>query len=217
MDALEKRQNFTLLRLFFIQKSRNISDRIAAHIDSTADDMLWKIKHDLEWFNDPKAFYEKEIPFLIENQVRKDMKLIPEFMTQQYTANLYWLHGQLKHMGVQAFNLPFSDYDINSPDHIQDKLNLIDIQKTRLCSRLGTLFVALCLSGFGLGAFVGSMLCGTAAEEFLLSRSKVSKEKIRQVVPAIIDNYKLQMKTRMLGVVAEVDSNIINGLNNIQI
>lgn len=217
MDAIEKQQNFTLMRLLFIQKSRNLSDTIAAYVDSKADDMLWQMNHDLEWCSDPKVFYEKEIPFRIENQVRKDMQQLPELISQQYGANLNWLQSQLKRMGCQTFCIPFSGYSISSPNHLQEKLNLIDMHKTRLYSRLGTLFVALCLSGFGLGAFVGSMLCGTGAEEILLSRSKTSKEKIKQIVPSIIDNYRLQTKARMLGVVAEVDSNIMNELNNIQL
>lgn len=217
MEAIERQQSLTLLKLIFIQKSQNLSDTIAYHIDSKADDMQWQIKHDLEWCSDPKLFYEKEIPFRIENQVRKDLQQIPEIISQQYLVNLSWLQNQLKRMGLQTFNLPFSDYNISTPAHLQEKLNLINIHKTRLCSRLGTLFVALCLSGFGLGAFVGSMLCGTGAEEILLSRSKSSKEKIIQTIPYIIDNYKLQMKSRILGIMAEVDSNIMNELNKIQL
>lgn len=217
MDAIEKQQNFILMKLLFIQKSRNLSDSIATHIDSKAEDLQWQMSHDLEWCSDPKAFYEKEIPFRLENQVRKDMQQMPDAISQQYAVNLNWLQSQLKRMGVQAFSLPFSDYNIMEPKYLQEKLNLIDIHKTRLYSRLGTLFVALCLSGFGLGAFIGSMLCGTGAEEILLSRSKASREKIKQIVPSIIDNYRLQMKARMLGVVAEVDSNIMNELNNMQL
>ena len=217
MEITERQQNFTLLRLLFIQKSRELSEFIAARIDSRAKDVQWQICHDLEWCSDPKAFYEKEIPFRIETQVRKDLEQITNVITQQYAANLDWLQKQLKSMGYQTFYVPFTGYNVTGPNYLQEKLNLIDIHKTRLYSRLGTLFVALCLSGFGLGAFVGSMLCGTGAEEILLSRSKTSRERIKKVVPSIIDNYRLQMKARLLGIVAEVDTNIMNELNNIQL
>ena len=217
MNAIERRQNYILVRLLFIQKSRDLSDAIANLIDSKADDMLWQMYHDLEWCGDPKMFYEKEIPFRIENETRKFLKQMADVIAQKYAFNLNWLQNQLKRIGFQTFYIPFSNYDVNAPKHLQEKLNLIDIHKTRLCSKLGTLFVALCLSSFGLGAFVGAMLCGTGTEEILLSRSKTSKEKIRQIIPTIMDSYKLQMKTRMLAVVANVDSNIMNELNNMQL
>lgn len=217
MNAIEKQKDFTLMRLLYIKKSRDLSDLIAARIDSKGDDMLWQMKHDLEWCGDPKVFYEKEIPFRVENQLRKDMQQIPETIAQQYAVNLNWLQGNLKRLGCQEFCVPLSDYNVATAEYCQEKLNLIDIHKTRLYSRLGTLFVALCLSSFGLGAFVGSMLCGTGAEELLVSRSKTSKEKVMQMVPNIVENYKLQLKAHILGVLAEVDSNIMNELNKVQL
>ena len=205
------------MRLLFVQKSRELSNLISARIESKGDEMLYQMMHDIEWCGDPKMFYEKEIPFRIENQLRKDMQQIPEAIAQQYATNLTWLQGNLKRLGCQNFQIPMSDYNLSTPGYSQEKLNLIDIHKTRLCSRLGTLFVALCLSGYGLGAFVGSMLCGTGAEELLVSRSNTSKEKIKQIMPTIVENYKLQMKAHILGVLAEVDSNIMNELNKIQL
>ena len=216
MNTIEKQKDLTLIKLLFVKKSRELSYNIATYIDTKGDDMQWQMIHDIDWCGNPKAFYEKEIPFRIENQIRKDIQLIPEAIARQYATNLYWLQGNLKRLGCLDFSVPLSDYNVSTSDYYQEKLNLIDIHKTRLYSRLGTLFVALCLSSFGLGAFVGSMLCGTGAEELLLSRSHISKDKIRQVVPTIIENYKLQMKAHILGVLAEVDSNIMNELNKIQ-
>ena len=216
MNAIERQKDYTLMRLLFIQKSRMLSNLIAAQIESKGDGMLWQMMHDIEWCGDPKMFYEKEIPFRIENQLRKDMQQIPETIAQQYTINLTWLQGNLKRLGCKDFRIPMSDYNLSTYDYSQEKLNLINIHQTRLYSRLGTFFVALCLSGYGLGAFAGSMLCGTFAEERLLSRSKASKEKVKQIVPTVIDNYKLQLKAHILGVLAEVDSNIMNELNKIQ-
>ncbi len=217
MNAIETKQNYTLLRLLFMKKGRDLSNLIAARIDSKADDMLCQMMHDIEWCGDPKGFYEKEIPFRIENQLRKDMQQIPELIAQQYATNLTWLQGNLKRLGCQNFTIPLTGYNMTGSEQCQDKLNLIDIHRVRLCSRLGTLFVALCLSGFGLGAFVGSMLCGTGAEELLISKSKSSKEIIKQVVPTIVDNYRLQLKSHVLGVLAEVDSNIMNELKKIEL
>ena len=217
MNTLEKQKDLTLIKLLFVKKSREMSDNIAAYIDTKGDDMQWQIMHDIEWCGNPKSFYEKEIPFRIENQIRKDMQLIPEAIVQQYAKNMNWLLGYLKGVGCKEFNVPLSDYSILTTDYCQERLNLIDIPKTQLYSRLGTLFVALCFSGFGIGAFVGSMLCGTAAEELLLSSSHKSKERIKQIVPTIIANYKLQMKAHILGVLAKVDSNIMNELNKIKL
>lgn len=217
MHAIERQNNLTLLRLLFMKKGRDLSNYIVARIDSKADDMQSQLMHDIEWCGDPKGFYEKEIPYRLENQLRKDMQQITEMIAQQYTSNLTWLQGNLKRIGCRNFSVPLTDYNMISSDHNQEKLNLIDIHKTRLYSRLGTLFVALCLSGFGLGAFVGSMLCGTGAEELLISKSKNSKDTIKRIVPGIVDNYKLQLKANFLGALAEVDSNIMNELNNIQL
>ncbi len=217
MNTIERKQDFMLIKLLFIQKCRNLSEEISSQIDIKADDLLWQMKHDIEWCGDPKAFYEKEIPFRMENQVRKDLTQWTEIMARQYAVNLNWLQEVLRRFGCQHFYIPLSDYNLDTPLHLQEKLNLLDIHKTRLYSRLGTLFVALCLSGFGLGAFVGSMLCGTGAEELLLSRSRRSRESIKLIIPSIVENYRLQMKARLVGVQAEVDSNIMNELNKIQL
>lgn len=217
MNTLERQQDFTLVKLLFVRKGRALSDGISSQIDTKADDMLCQMKHDIDWCGDPKVFYEKEIPYRIEMQVRRDMQQWPEVIARQYAADLNWLQGILKHLGCQYFSIPLYDYNIVAPVHLQEKLNLIDIHKTRLYSRIGTLFVALCLSQFGIGAFVGSMLCGTGAEELLLSRSGKSKESIKQIMPSIVENYRLQMKARILGVLAEVDSNIMNELNKLKL
>lgn len=217
MNSKEIQYNSKLLKLLFMKKSRELSNDISLRIDSKADEMLRQLIHDIEWCSDPRGFYEKEIPYRLECQLSKDMQQIPDLMARQYASNLTWLQGNLKRLGCQDFSIPFTDYNMTGSVGVQDKLNLIDIHKVRLYSRLGTLFVALCLSGFGLGAFVGSMLCGTAAEELMISKSKSSKESIKQIVPLITENYKLQLKAHVFGAMAEVDSNIMNELKRIQL
>ncbi len=208
--------DWMLLKLGMAKKNHELLASIDDYLDERMSDFLRQLHHDVECCNDPKSFYTKEIPYRMENLATSDLRNITKMMSQGFANNLYWLQNNLRHFGVVRFELPFADYSLQSDEHKQESLNLIDIHKTRLYTRVGTLVTAICLSGFGVGFFVGSLLFGTGAEELFLSSSQKSKEKIRAILPDMIDNYKSQIKLHILEAMNGPHSRIINSLTNIQ-
>ena len=207
--------DWMLLKLSMAKKNRELLLSMDDYLDERTSDFLRQLKHDVDHCNDPKSFYEKEIPYRLESLAITDLRHITKMMSRGLTNNLFWLQNNLRNFGVNKFEIPFTSYSLQTNDYEQDKLDLMDIHKTRLYTRAGTLVTAICLSGFGIGFFVGSLLFGTGAEEIFLSRSQKSKEKIIALLPDIVENYKSQLKLHVLEAMANPHSVIINSLNNI--
>lgn len=208
-------ENMTFLKLGIAQKSRELTARLTQSIDAQAEDLYFVLQHDIEWCGDPKAFYEKELPYRLDSIARRDLRHLSEMISQGFTNNLCWLQDNLRRLGIRNFNMDFQDYQLRADGEQYEKLNLIDIHKTKLMARVGTLITAICFSGFGLGVFAASILGGIFVEEGLLSRSKKSKQQILNVLPTIVDNYKEQLKIHIIEAISLPKANIINTLNNI--
>lgn len=210
-----KQIDWMLLKLSMTKKNRDLLASMDEYLDERTLDFLRQLKHDVDYCNDPKSFYEKEIPYRMESLAITDLRHITKMISQGFANNLYWLQNNLRNFGITKLELPFVDYSIHTDDHQQDDLDLMNIHKTKLYTRAGTLVTAICLSGFGVGFFIGSLLFGTGAEEVFLSHSQKSKEKIKSLLPDIVENYKLQLKLHILESMAKPHSIIIETLNNL--
>lgn len=210
-----KQIDWMLLKLSMTKKNRDLLASMDEYLDERTLDFLRQLKHDVDYCNDPKSFYEKEIPYRMESLTITDLRHITKMISQGFANNLYWLQNNLRNFGITKLELPFVDYSIHTDDHQQDDLDLMNIHKTKLYTRAGTLVTAICLSGFGVGFFIASLLFGTGAEEIFLSHSKKSKEKIKSILPDIVENYKSQLKLHILESMAKPHSIIIETLNNL--
>lgn len=209
------RMDWTLLKLSVAKKNRELFAQLDGYLEERASDFLHQLKHDVDGCSDPKSFYEKEIPYRMGSLATTDLRHITKVITSGYTQNLYWLKSSLAAFGIRKFELPFVDYPLRTEDFETSELDLMDIHKTRLYTRVGTIVTALCLSSFGVGVFVGSILFGTGAEEIFISRTKRSKEKIMAILPDIVNNYKLQLKLHVMEAMTQPNAAIINALNKI--
>lgn len=207
--------DWVLLKLAMAKKNRDLEMSMDGYLDERCSDFLRQLKHDVDWCSDPKSFYEKEIPYRMENLATTDLRHITQMMSQGYCNNLYWLQKNLRSFGITKFEMPFKEYSLQSGDYKQGTLDLLDIHKARLYTRAGTLITALCLSGFGTALFIGSILFGAGAEELLFSNSRKSKDKILSILPSIVESYKAQMRLHIVEAINEPCIAIINTLNNI--
>ena len=208
-------EDWMLLKLAMTKKNSDLELMMDKYLEERCSDYLRQLRHDVDCCSDPKSFYEKEIPYRMENFATADMRHLTQMISNSYGNNLYWLQTNLRHYGITKFELPFTEHTLRSGDHKQFPLNLLDIHKTRLYTRAGTLITALCLSGFSAGIFVGSLLIGAASEELLLSHSKKSKKIIIGTLPDIVNNYKSQMRLHIVETLNGPCTTIINALNNI--
>lgn len=206
--------DWILLKLAMTKKNHELEVSMDSYLDERCSDFLRQLKHDVDYCSDPKAFYEKEIPYRMENLAIADLRHIAQMMSQGYCNNLYWLQNHLRRFGIAKFEMPLNKYSVQSSDYKQDTIDLLDIHKARLYTRAGTIITALCLSGFGAAFIVGSILFGTGAEELLFSQSKKSKDKILSILPSIVENYKAQMRLHIIEAINGPCITIINTLNN---
>ena len=207
--------DWMLLKLSMAKKHRELLTSMDEYLEERTLDFLRQLKHDVDCCNDLKSFYEKEIPYRMESLAIADLRHVTKMMSQGFANNLYWLQNNLRNFGISRLELPFVDYSLRTDDHQQEDLDLMNIHKTKLYTRAGTFVTAICLSGFGVGFFIGSLLFGTGAEEVFLSHSKKSKEKIKSKLPDIVENYKSQLKLHILESMAKPHSIIIDTLNNL--
>ena len=206
--------DWMLLKLAMSKKNRELLAPIDNYLDDRCDDLLRQLRHDVECCHDPKSFYEKEIRYRMECCTTTDMRHIINLMAQGFANNLAWLQSSLRSFGITRFELPLANYSMGSDDPKQQMLNLLDIHKANLYTRAGTIFTALCLSGLGVGMFVGSILFAAGANELVLCSAKRSKEKILGQLPAIVGTYKAQMRLHVAEAMTKPCSAIINALNN---
>jgi hypothetical protein len=207
--------DWMLLRLAMAKKNREMEMSIDNYLDERCSDFLRQLKHDVECCSDPKSFYEKEIPYRMENLASSDLRHITTLMSQGFANNLVWLQTNLRRFGISKFEIPFSEYSLVSGDYNQNKLDLLDTHKARLYTRAGTLITVLCLSGYGSAVLIGSILFGAGADELLSSSNKKSKERIIAVLPRIVQAYKSHMRLRIVEAINKPCMTIINTLNNI--
>ncbi len=215
LQKIEQQQSLALVKLGMVEKNNGLRNEILNQVDINADNMLFQLNHDVDLFPDPKVFYEKEIPFRLEKAARIDMPKYSSHITTRLTDNLTWLEATLRKLGVKHFNLPFTDYTVDNGGCRQNQLDLININRTKLLTRVGTLITALCFMDMGITAFGVSILLGTTAEQFLLSRCDKSREKIKEVLPDIVDDYSNQMKMHLMESISKPNTMIINSLKDL--
>lgn len=210
------RADWTLLKFGITRKNRELLMSVENYLEERSSDILRQLMHDVECCCDLKSFYEKEIPYRMQTWATMDLRHITKMMSQGFANNLYWLQTSLRQFGISRFEIPFTNYSLTADGYKQEPLDLMDTHKSRLYMRAGTLITAVCLSGFGIGVFIGSLLVGTGAEEYFFLNTQKSKQKVSALLPDIVYNYKSQMKMHILEAMARPNSEIINTLNNIQ-
>lgn len=210
-----QKNDMMLLSLTLTKRNRELTTRLVSYMDDRGEDLNRQLCHDADCWSDPKAFYEKELPYRMESAATMDLRHLTEMLARGYATNLAWLQERLKSMGVNRFDMTLTQYPLSSDGSEQEKLDLINIHRIKLNTRISTLVTAICLSGFGIAAFVGTLLVGTVAEEMLLSRSQKSRERIKAIIPDIIEAYKSQMIMHLLESLARPNSQIINSLNQL--
>lgn len=212
MTTAITQDSWVKLKLDFTQHNRAMTDAMLKHIDTQSDDLLRRLRHDVDVYPDPKTYYQKELPYKLEDVTNTDLRRLAEIMSKGFAANLTWLQGVLRNFGVQSFNVPFVTHQLGAEEYTQEELDLIDIHATKLKARAGTLVTCLALSPLGIAVFVGSMVAGTIAEELMLSKAQVSREKIKECLPDIIERYKSQMKAHVLAAMAAPQKQIMNAI-----
>jgi hypothetical protein len=210
-----QKNDMMLLSLAMTKRNRELTTRLVSYMDERGEDLNRQLCHDADCWSDPKAFYEKELPYRMESAATIDLRHLTEMLARGYTTNLAWLQERLRNMGVNHFDMTLTQYPLSSYGSEQEKLDLINIHRIKLNTRISTLVTAICLSGFGIAAFVGTLLVGTVAEEMLLSRSQKSRERIKALIPDIVEAYKSQMIMHLLESLAHPNSQIINSLNQL--
>lgn len=210
------KNDIMLLSLAMAKRNRELAASLENYMNERGEDLNRQLRHDADCWGDPKAFYEKELPYRLESAATVDIRHLSEMIQRGYFSNLTWLQERLKCMGMNRFDMTLTQYPLSSDRSEQEKLDLINIHSIKLNTRISTLVTAICLSGFGIAAFVGTLLVGTIAEELLLSRSQQSRERIKAILPDIVEAYKSQMVMRLLEALARPNSQIINSLNQLQ-
>lgn len=211
-----QKNDMMLLSLAMAKRNRELTDRLVNYMDERSEDLNRQLRHDADCWPDPKAFYKKELPYRMESAATMDLRHLTAMLSQGYTTNLTWLQNQLRNMGVKRFDITLTHYPLSTDDSTQEQLDLINIHQIKLGTRITTLLTAICLSGFGIAAFVGTLVVGTIAEELLLSRSQQSRERIKDALPDIIEAYKSKIIMHLLEALARPNSQIINSLNQLQ-
>lgn len=95
MTTVITQDSWVKLKLDLTQRNRAMTDAMLKYIDTQSDDLLRRLRHDVDVYPDPKTYYQKELPYKLEDVVNGDLRKLAELMSKGFNANLTWLQSVL--------------------------------------------------------------------------------------------------------------------------
>ncbi len=154
-------------------------------------DVIEKLQIELSHVGNPKEWWEKDYPYRIKMEMISLGNTLESNLQNFYVRDVNWLNQHIRENYGEAVppqNQRIADKDIfrspNSPENIE----LEDMKRTRIISRIGTgvataagymVFGMLGLSPVGMAIGIGG---GIASEIFMNKRVDVQKEKLSQLI-----------------------------------
>jgi GTPase Era involved in 16S rRNA processing len=180
-------QNLLWMRIEQQLKVRreSVEEQIRTHLEANQDKTLAALNYDLQRTNDVKAWWERDLPFRLQSELRAQAAGIESAIDRQLTVDRKWLqeelHRQFQYPLVIEPNMAF---DLEMKEVVPREVKMADAQKLRTISRVGTAGIVLVagalLGGAGIGGamMATSVLAGIAAETWNNKQTQDNREKI---------------------------------------
>ena len=198
-------------------KTSEITDKLRSVLAKRKDDIIRRLNHDVDVCGDVKLFWEKDLPFRFEEIMRIELNSTTQMVNTELMRTLQWLQDTLLKQFRCKMSLTTSIVSDNSTVITTDgtDVSVADTQKLKIVTRIGTAATVIAagtlLASAGIGGIIMaiSMVSGIGAEFFMRKQSSESKEKIKQVIPDIVNRSQLQIISDFNQKIEEVTSEII--------
>lgn len=209
-------------------KKRNseTNAKIRASFLEKKDEIVRRLTHDAELAADVKTFWEKDIPFRLEEYMKNAVQSVNQIANNEMITNVNWLQSEL----LRRFRCRLSITSTliregEKPRFVSttDDLVLSDTGKLRIITRIGsaatvvTAGVMLATSGVAGIIMATSMLAGVGSEIFIHKKTNESREIVKQYLPTLVDKMQSKVLEDFSLRLTEAHSNIISQLNLLQV
>lgn len=163
--------------------------------EKNKDTAIRQLSHKVEMCGDVKLFWEKDLPFCIEDSMKANSQAAERFINANVTKTLDWFYSEVKKSFNKTLNvLPNITCSVGTESFVpSETLNIADNQKLRIVTRIGTATTVIAAGtmcatmGIGGAVLATSMLSGIVADLFIGRNQKKSKEKVIALIPLMVE------------------------------
>lgn len=175
-------------------KRQKVDDLLRNHLQNNQTTILEVLLYELKRSNDIRTWWERDLPFRLERELRNLAGQLSKTINQQIVGDLQWLQEETSRQfkyPLQALSEPNVSVDTASVE--QREIPLSNSNTLKIISRVGsavsivlagTILVPLGFAGAGLAA---SVIAGLTAEQLIHWNTVHEREKIREELRKVIE------------------------------
>lgn len=182
------------IELELTKKRQECEKHLRNRLEGKKSDMLRKISHELDSVNDIKVYWERDLAYRIDEIMRAESQSTCQLINNEIVNSLRWLQDELqKTFKRKSFVAPSVTFTTDDNSVILDNIELADYKRLKIVTRVGTAVTViaagtlLATSGVAGALMAISMVSGIGAEWFMDRKTKDAREKVRSILPSIID------------------------------
>lgn len=177
-----------------IKRKENTLQRISDTLEKKKVETIRQLKHNVEICQDVKMYWEKELPYRLEDIVRANAQAGSQIISADILSTINWLNVEVKRSFNKKLNAiePIS-CTIESQFIPPEDIEIADNRKMRIVARVGTAATVIAAgtmcATMGIGGVVMavSMLAGVGAEFFMGRKQDEAKAKVLELIPRIVE------------------------------
>jgi GTPase Era involved in 16S rRNA processing len=187
------------------EQRQKTEHRIREKLDSMENDMLKRLRHNIDVSNDIKQYWEKELSCHLNDMMRSETQTLLQIINDDIVNNLKWLQEEvIKMFEFQTPMIPFVSVISDDKEITLEDLQLADNKRLKMITRVGTAAAVVCagvlvvVTNIGGIAMTIVVLLGIGAEFFMNRKTKESRQKVLDVLPNILEKAKLEYVAKVL-------------------
>jgi len=229
--AIEKENNLSdslmdwgLLQNKLNERRKETSDKISDSLEKKRTDVIRQLTHSVEMSNDVKLFWEKELPYKLEDIMRNNSQTSMHTINTDVVNTINWLNGEIRrtfHTGLSTLQPISCTIDSTSMPNSPNP-ELADNKNMRIVARVGTaatvIAAATMLAPLGIGGVVMavSMMAGVGAEFFMNKKQGEAKQKVIELIPNVVDQAQNKLLVDVSDNLYNVYSELVRNLQSFQ-
>ncbi len=188
-EQLKLQTELSKLKEEFLTKAKD-------KLNEKKDSDIRQLCHMADMCNDPKLFWEKELPYRLEDITKANAQSVSQLMNAHVTSTVNWLNRELSKLASKSNNpLPTIGCNVESGTiNITVNPDIADTKKMKVIARVstaatvvaaGTLVATMGIPGIVMAV---SMLAGIGAEFFMNRKQNEAKKILQTLIPKLVDN-----------------------------
>ena len=207
------------------ERNSETNTRVRTCFLEKKDEIVRRLIHDAELTADVKTFWEKDIPFRLEEYMKNAVQSVNQVANKEVLTSINWLQSELLRRFHCRLSITSTLIREGGKTHFvssTDDLVLSDTGKLKIITRIGaaatvvTAGVMLATSGIAGIVMATSMLAGVGSEIFIHKKTNESREMVKQYLPTLVEKMQSKVLEDFSLRLTEAHSNIISQLNLLQ-